>query len=405
VKIFKFFPLLFTNFWGVLNDNFLKELVCFISITWYAKENESLIIAIAGGMLVIPYLLFSPLAGKLARTQSKITIVKYAKLAEIPIMVLGISGFYFENIYLTMSGVLCMGVQSALFSPAKYGLIRDIGGLDGVSLGTGALEMFTFLAVLIGTFLAGIMADMFIDDKMNAVFILGGIAVGVAAIGWGNSYLIKADESDPEEVEESINVIAFLKRSITESKKIEGLLLIVSGLSMFWLISAVIKMNLIGHCKYIYNMSSTQTGLLMSTVAISIGVGCAVAGVLSKQKASISLSLIGMLGMGAGAILLGLWTPSKTIFYIVLNAVAFMGGLFKVPLNAWIQINVKGRMLGEMIAFNNFAVFCFILLASAVFALIEPMFGSFAVFLVVGLFSVATFILFYRYRMRLMKDR
>ncbi|MFR7811266.1 MAG: MFS transporter [Butyricimonas faecihominis] len=125
------FSLFFTNYLGVLNDNFLKTLACFICIAWVGKENESMVVTLASAALVIPYLLFSPLAGRLAKIYKKRKIVVWAKFAEMLIMVVAAAGFLTHSTGLVLSSILLMGLQSALFSPSKYGLIRDIGGEEG----------------------------------------------------------------------------------------------------------------------------------------------------------------------------------------------------------------------------------------------------------------------------------
>lgn len=131
------FSLFFTNYLGVLNDNFLKTLACFICIAWVGKENESMVVTLASAALVIPYLLFSPLAGRLAKIYKKRKIVVWAKFAEMLIMVVAAAGFLMHSTVLVLSSILLMGLQSALFSPSKYGLIRDIGGEEGISYGSG----------------------------------------------------------------------------------------------------------------------------------------------------------------------------------------------------------------------------------------------------------------------------
>ncbi|MBR4324007.1 MAG: hypothetical protein IKP73_00615, partial [Bacteroidales bacterium] len=121
-KIQQFFSLYLTNVFGVMNDNVLKALVCFVAATWVQPEYQSIIVNSMAAAMVIPYVFFSPLAGKLPHFFRKKNIVKTAKICEIPIMAVAVLGFYFQNIALAMSAVLLMGLQSALFSPAKYGL-------------------------------------------------------------------------------------------------------------------------------------------------------------------------------------------------------------------------------------------------------------------------------------------
>ena len=120
-------PLLTTNFLGVFNDNYLKTLACFIAVAWVGTRYEGPLVSLAAGLLVIPYVFISPLAGRWAVVYNKIKVVRIAKAAEIPIMLLASIGFLTKSVWLVMVSILLMGVQSCLFSPSKYGLIRDIG--------------------------------------------------------------------------------------------------------------------------------------------------------------------------------------------------------------------------------------------------------------------------------------
>ena len=149
---FKWFPLFSTNFAGVLNDNLLKTLIGFVCVAWLGPDSKANLVSAAAALLVLPYIFLSPWAGKLAKEHPKSKIIQWAKLAEIPIMVIAAAGFVFSSIYVVMTGMFLMGLQSCLYSPSKYGIIRDIGGKEGISFGTGAMEMITFGAVLLGTF-------------------------------------------------------------------------------------------------------------------------------------------------------------------------------------------------------------------------------------------------------------
>ena len=157
----KWLPLFATNFLGVLNDNFLKNLIAFVGIMWLtSEENKSLVISLASAMMVLPYILFSPIAGRVSKRYPKAKIIKITKITEIPIMLLAAIGFYYHNLATVMTAMFFMGLQSCMYSPAKYGIIRDIGGKEGISFGTGTMEMLTFTAVLIGTYLAGTISDI-----------------------------------------------------------------------------------------------------------------------------------------------------------------------------------------------------------------------------------------------------
>ena len=97
-SIKKWIPLFFTQFLGVLNDNFLKNAIIFVAIFWLVEEDQGLVIPIASALLVLPFVMLSPLAGRLAQVYSKQRIFEYANLAEIPIMAVAVTGFYLQSI-------------------------------------------------------------------------------------------------------------------------------------------------------------------------------------------------------------------------------------------------------------------------------------------------------------------
>ncbi|MBL4715599.1 MAG: MFS transporter, partial [Bacteroidia bacterium] len=274
-------PLFVTQFLGVFNDNFLKSLICFIGVFWLAEGNESLLISVASALIIIPFLLFSPLAGRMAKTMSKQKIVVYSKLAELPIMIIAITGFAMESIETVLVAVFLMGLQSAIYSPSKYGLIRDIGGEEQISFGTGTMELLSFTGVLLGTVLAGIVSDG--SDSQFYILSIG--LFSFALIGWVSSLKIKADEEPPiKNSKDAINPISFFINSYRWASSLKGLNFTVLGLASFWLIGALIQMNLLVHCPNELFMTYVETSLTIALVAVGIGLGCFVAGLFSKNR-------------------------------------------------------------------------------------------------------------------------
>ena len=350
------FPLFSMNFLTVFNDNLLKWLVCFISIKWITTVSESTIIAIASAMLVLPFIFLSPLAGKLSVKYEKKWVLLIGKIVEIPIMMLAAFGFVYQSIYLVMAGVLLLGIQSSLFSPSKYGLIRDVGGDEGISFGTGTMEMLTFLGVLLGTFLASVISDHY--SLTLIIFLL----ITVAVFGLISTYFIKANEPEAQiHYTESVNPIKFLFHSFKMAKSVPGLNYVILGLSFFWLVGALLQMNLKVYCPSILHLSDIETGIVMVAAAVGIGLGCFITGLLMKNTVKIILVPIGALGMILFFSLIFILNPSAIVFGVFVFFTAFFSGMFKVPLNAWIQSNVKGRMLGDILAYENICEFGFIL--------------------------------------------
>jgi len=379
-------PLYITNFLGVLDDNLLKGLISLVAVYWVAKGNESIIIMLAASFMVIPFILFSPYAGFLSKTLNKRKTVVILKTAEIFIMCIASAGFWFENIFVIMAAMFLMGLQSTFFSPMKFALVRDIGGVEKSSVGTGAVEMTTFFGVLMGTFIAGVLADQHQDRFMWVVlsFLI------ITLLGLGNSLLIRAVEEKPLTITiRPMNFLTYIRRKFIWSKKVApGLNDVVIGLSMFWLVASLIQMNLFIHCPKTMGMTATETGITLAFVAVAIGLGSFLSGVVSGKSVEPGLIPLGGFAFIISLLVIYILDPRGILFQILIMIAAFTAGFFKTPLNAWMQVNVKGRKLGDAIAYNNLINFIFILISAGIFGFVETKFGSTFVFLVVSILSL-----------------
>lgn len=371
------------NFLGVFNDNFIKSLACFVSIYWLPDHWRSAAISIVSAMLVIPYIFFSPVGGILAKSKLKRTVLLYAKFFEIPIIMIGCWGFYVESIYLVSTAIFLMGLQSALYSPSKYGLIRDIGGKERISFGTGMMEMLIFLGVLTATIAASFLSDHYV------VSVVCSLMLAVACIGYLSGFLITATEELPESASnETANPLLFIIQSFRWASRIPSLRTVILILSGFWFIAALIQMTILRHCPSGLHMTNTETGIVMALAAIGIAGGCVLSGFLSGSSVKTSLVLIGSIGLSICLSSIWLFNPSGYYFTILIFLAAFCSGFYKVPLTAWIQEKVEGRMLGEIFAFCNLMDFIFILFSSIVFGLVASFFGTHHVFLFLAFASV-----------------
>ena len=355
------------NFFGVLNDNFLKNCIIFIGITWVmpAWLNLSQLTTLVAAGLVIPYLIFSPLSGKIAVKYSKQAVYRWCKVAEFPIVLIACIAFWKQWIFVSILSIFIMGMQSCLYSPSKYGLIRDIGGEKGIPFGSGMLEMMAFLGILAGPVVASVMADY------SSVFFVCLLFFVFALFGYVFAQSIKVKELPVEKNQNStINPIRFLKQSYLFAKQYPNINIGVFGVSMFWLIGGLIQMNLIIHCKQTLNISSTATGIIMGIAATGIAIGCALAGKLSKKTVNKLVMFTGLTGMIFFLLLIILFNPGEYLFASFVFFLALMGGLFEVPCLSMIQQANVGRKLGDVLAYMNFVTFIFILIGSLIFSLV-----------------------------------
>jgi len=388
----RFAALFATNFCGVMNDNYLKMLVVFVATAWVAPQYRDLIITLTPGALVFPYLIFSPLAGKLPQMCNKVTVVRWAKIAEIPIMIIAIVGFCLHNIWLALTSVLLMGLQSALFSPSKYGLIKDIGGPEGISHGMGVMEAIAFMGMLLGTVLAATMADH------ASLFVQCTLLIVLAAFGMLFSFVLKADE-EKEAIDTPIGIISFLRSTSKLISKYRGLNGIIHVLSIFWWLSATLQMVVVIYCSKLLGLDSTQQGILLAIVAVGISVGCVIGGQLDKHH--FMLGLVPAFGFAVGIMLLAIFfiNLNTVWFTILVFSVAFTCGLFKIPLDAEIQKQADISELNIVLAYFNQISFIYIFAASATTSILNMFFDVTYVFLFAALVMfAASFYILFNYR-------
>lgn len=364
----KWTSLLAANFLGVFNDNFLKNAIIFVAIGWDlpAWLSQSQLIALVSASLVVPYLILSPLGGKLAVHYSKQKVFRFFKLMEFPIMAIACVAFLYEWAMVAVLAVLLMGIQSCLYSPAKYGLIRDIGGVEGSAFGSGMFETMAFLGILIGTVLASWLSDYQQDWIFLLVFML------LAAGGYFTSLRIKADESAPDpEASLKINLYPwrFLRDSFQLAKNYKQVNSAVLGVSVFWLIGALLQMNIVIHAGKYYEVSNTATGIVMAFAAIGIALGTWLAGVLTSKVKGRTLMLGGLTGMLINLLIIVFLQVDFSLFLVLIFLTACFGGLFQVPNLTLIQQTDAGRKLGQLLAYMNLVIFIFVLLASVLFSI------------------------------------
>jgi MFS family permease len=224
------------------------------------------------------------------------------------------------------------------------------------------------------------------------------ILLGVSSFCLTMTLLIKADESKPEEhCADTLNPIKFFIQSYRFAATMKGMNFLVFGLSAFWMIGSFIQMNLMVHCPKVLGMTNTQTGLVMTIAAVGIGLGCYLAGVISKSKVELGLTPIGGVGMTISLGFLYFGNPVGIMFSVLVFFVAIFSGIFMIPLSAYIQTNVKGRKQGDIIAYSNFTVFVLILLSAGIFGALVAFFSTNAVFLMLFCLTIFTTVILLRY--------
>lgn len=355
-----------TNFLGIFNDNFLKHCIVFVAITWQLPTwlTQSQLISLVSAALVIPYLALSPFAARLSSTYRHQKVLEIAKLAELPIMIIACVAFINQWIWLALISVLLMGIQSSLYSPAKYSLIRDVGGVEGSSFGSGIFESMAFLGILIGTVMAATIADNYSVIVTCSTFLL------LALLGYYGARRITTEECTHSCETQTIRPVKFISDSYRFAKQYPLLNLGVFGASFLWLIGGILQMNLVIYCKNDLQLTNSETGIIMATAAIGIATGCFITGRFSGKKARKNLIPIGLTGLIVLLALLIIIKPTAIIAGMLIFGIAFCGGVFQVPCLALIQQAPIGAKISDMFAYTNLITFVFLVFGTALFSLL-----------------------------------
>lgn len=356
--------LFLTNLFTLLNDNYLKNIIYFVGVTWTLPEflSDSLLLTLISAMLVIPYLLFTPLSGRLAVIFSKQKVYMYCKLCEFPIILLACIALITHSIFFCVFSVFLMGVQSCLSSPSKYGIIKDIEGEEKIAYGNGMMEMMSFVGILLGTILGTMLSELV------SIWIICALMLLFTTISFITVYRLKIVEIPSEKpIFNTINPIKYMIESFRFAQKYKGINDAVLGSSIFWMIAGMLQLNLVIHCRQTLELSNIGTGLCMSSAAVGIALGCVFAGKILRSDNAFRMINIGLLAMNIFLLLIIIFNPNVYIFSLLMFGVTFLGGIFEVPCLAIVQRAPIGRIVGDMMAYLNFANFVLVLIGTAIF--------------------------------------
>ncbi len=365
--------LFLTNLFTLLNDNYLKNIIYFVGVTWTLPEflSDSLLLTLISAMLVIPYLLFTPLSGRLAVIFSKQKVYMYCKLCEFPIILLACIALITHSIFFCVFSVFLMGVQSCLSSPSKYGIIRDIEGEEKIAYGNGMMEMMSFVGILLGTILGTMLSELV------SIWIICALMLLFTTISFITVYRLKIVEIPSEKpIFNTINPIRYMIESFRFAQKYKGINDAVLGSSIFWMIAGMLQLNLVIHCRQTLELSNIGTGLCMSSAAVGIALGCVFAGKILRSDNAFRMINIGLLAMNIFLLLIIIFNPNVYIFSLLMFGVTFFGGIFEVPCLAIVQRAPIGRIVGDMMAYLNFANFVLVLIGTAIFYAVSAFFNE-----------------------------
>jgi acyl-[acyl-carrier-protein]-phospholipid O-acyltransferase/long-chain-fatty-acid--[acyl-carrier-protein] ligase len=371
-----------TQFLGALNDNIYKLLVVYFLISIQGLENSHTILAVSGAIFVLPFLLFSAPSGTLADRYSKRNIIILTKVFELVIMLGSVLAFAYENIIGAYVVLFLLAVQSAFFGPSKYGILPELVPPDKISSANGLMTSFTFLAIILGTFLASFVLDITGRDFFFASLFCTVIAIVGLITSFCIEYTPPAGSDKPLNPKFLSEILASLKIASQEP----SLLAAVIGSAFFLFLGAFVQLNMIPFAVQSLGLTDVQGGYLFLITALGIGTGCMVAGKISGK--TVELGLVPIAGIGVMICSYALDAASHHLYAVIplVGLLGFFGGMFEIPLDSYIQIKSPNKFRGQIVGATNFLSFFGVLLASGLLYLLSEVFGLKAHkgFLVIG---------------------
>ncbi|WP_033921276.1 MFS transporter [Sphingomonas sp. 37zxx] len=359
----RFLPLFATQFLGAFNDNLFKNaMIFFVTYSVYSDVNaETAFSAVATGIFILPFFLFSALAGELADSHDKAAIMRTIKWAEIGIMMVGATGIFLEQTWIMLLALFAMGVHSTFFGPIKYAVLPQHLRREEVLGGTGLVEAGTYVAILMGTIAGGIL-----HAHVAAVAV-----IGIAIIGMLTA---RAIPPAPPSVAIKLdwNVLRSSIRLVRATMHVRQLFLAIVAISVFWSIAAMIAVLFPPLVKNVYFAQPSVASSFLAVFSIGIAIGSVIINRLLMGEVSARYAPASVLAMGA--FLIDFWftsrgwtpvvhgladlptflrDPGAVRVFIDLAGISITGGMFVVPLYAFLTTIVDQSQTARTVAANN----------------------------------------------------
>ena len=386
----RFAPFFWTQFLGALNDNVFKTalltILTYEALSWTTLD-AGLLNNLIPGLFILPFVLFSAMAGQLADKFDKARLARSVKVFEIAIMALAGAGWMTHNLVLLIAAVVGMGLHSTLFGPVKYAYLPQHLSQHELTGGNGVIEMGTFVGILTGEILGAVL----VVHKPWGVELVAGVTIAIAVLGWLTSRAIPVSPAADPALAVNWNPFSETVRNIRFSSQNRTVFLSLLGNSWFWFYGAIILAQFPLYAKDYLHGDYSVFVLLLTVFSLGIGAGSLLCERLSGRKVEIGLVPFGSIGLSV----FGLDLYLASLAYVNTAPVDFssfvgqhgslrilfdclmigvFGGLYIVPLFALIQTRCDPKHISRTIAGMNILNALF-MVAAALVAMVLFKFG------------------------------
>jgi acyl-[acyl-carrier-protein]-phospholipid O-acyltransferase/long-chain-fatty-acid--[acyl-carrier-protein] ligase len=408
----RFLPLFVTQALGAFNDNLFKNaLVILITfrLAALAGVDSGVMVTVAAGIFILPFFLFSATAGQLADHYDKARMIRLVKLVEILLMLAAALGFYLDSLYFLLAVLFLMGSQSAFFGPLKYSILPEHLDDDELIAGNGLIQAATFLAILLGTLVGGL---LILSDSGRIGISL--MVVTIAAAGWLASREIPVTRVAAPDLRVSLNFLWETWLIVRHAASRREIFLPTLAVSWFWLVGATFLAQMPNLGKLVLRGDEVLVTLLLLAFSVGIGVGSMLCNRLLRGALRTTFVPLGALGItlfsldlhfSAAAFVAAEQSVTVTLAQFVaewrgvrvlldLFMIALAGGVYIVPLNALIQARSNPAHRARNIAALNVLNALFMVVSALASALLLGMGGTVPeLFLILALANIGAVLL------------
>ncbi len=397
-------PLFWALFAGAMNDNLLKN--AYVILVAYREARSAaateLIVTLATAIFILPYFLFSALAGELADKYEKAWLLRQTKLAEIGVVTLGALSLLGDNVAFQLFVLFLLGVQATVFGPVKYAVLPELMPESELLAANALVDAGTFLAILFGTIAGGLLILV-----PGGRLVTSGALIALSLFGYGASRFIPPTGRAQPALRLRTNVLASTAEIIGQARERPAVWRAVLGISWFWLVGAAVVSQFPNYAKGYLAGDNQVVTLFLALNSIGVGAGSLAANRILRGAISARLAPWSALAMAVFTI--DLWLASPTPQTAALGGVAAFlaaaanwrivadlicvavaAGIFVVPLYAIMQARSDETERARVVAANNILNALFIVLAGAGSAIMLALgSGVPAIFLALGVANAA----------------
>ncbi len=376
----RFAPFFWTQFLGAFNDNVFKNALLMLftfGALNTASDQTNTLNNLAQILFILPFFLFSALGGEVADKYEKSWLIRRIKLFEVFVMGLAAVAFYHQSVSGLLFVLFLMGMQSAFFGPVKFSIMPQHLKSEELIGGNALVESGTFMAILLGTLLGGLLCKL-----DHATLWIATVVVLLAILGYATSRTIPdAPPNNPDAIIRW-NLLRGTLETIQYSREIPAVFLSIMGISWFWFLGAAYLTQLPNYSKLVLHGDLNTVTLLLTLFSIGIATGSLLCERLSGHKIELGLVPLGSIGLSIFGIDLyftqgatglsdqqGLtdFLTQASGLRVVMDfiGIGISGGLYIVPLYAMVQERTPAEHRARTIAGINIVNSLFVVVSAA----------------------------------------